>query len=142
RTAEATFARLDRVIRSHASVLGSTEVAGLLARAGRPVLDSGQSEYFGEAIGRRTLPGTIPRERLRERWEAMFAGMEGTLRRGGYDLVIRSRRAGLIPFSVVAEHYRKVETISIIFAWCGQTWPLDLWEPRRAPESRRPPGTR
>ncbi|MGE3704982.1 MAG: hypothetical protein AB7I13_06890, partial [Vicinamibacterales bacterium] len=41
RTAEATFARLDRVIRSHASVLGSTEVAGLLARAGRPVLDSG-----------------------------------------------------------------------------------------------------
>ena len=129
RTAEATFAELDRIIRSHSSVLGSTEVAGLLALAGHPVVDSGQSEYFSEAIGRRTLPGTIPREQLRDRWKAMFGAMEDTLHRGGFDLVIRSRRAGLIPLRIVAEHYRRAETISITFAWCGQTWLLDLWAP-------------
>lgn len=129
--AEATFARLGRIIAAHASVLGSTEVAGLLAVGGRPVLDSGQSEYFGEAIGRRTLPGTVPGDALRHRWESMFASMERSLERGGFDLVVRSRRAGLIPLRVVTTHYQRVETVPITFAWCGQTWLLDLWSPQK-----------
>ena len=119
---EATFASLDRTIASHESVLGSTEVAGLLAMEGRPVLDSGQSEYFGEAIGKRTLPGTVPREVLRERWESMFTGMEGVVRRGGFDLIVRSRRAGLIPLDLVMAHYHRVETVPVTFAWSGQSW--------------------
>lgn len=131
--AEATFADLDRAIASHASVLGSTEVAGLLAMEGRPVLDSGQSEYFGEAIGKRTLPGTVPREALRERWESMFDSMEGVMRQGGFDLIVRSRRAGLIPMSLVLAHYRRVETVPVTFAWSGQSWLVDLWTPRNAP---------
>lgn len=129
---EATFASLDRTIASHESVLGSTEVAGLLAMEGRPVLDSGQSEYFGEAIGRRTLPGTVAREALRERWESMFAEMEGVMRRGGFDLIVRSRRAGLIPLSLVMAHYRRVETVPVTFAWSGQSWLVDLWTPQDA----------
>jgi hypothetical protein len=130
-TAEATFARLGQTIASHASVLGSTEVAGLLAMGGRPVLDSGQSEYFGEAIGRRTLPGTVPRDDLRHRWESMFASMESSVERGGFDLIVRSRRAGLIPLSLVTAHYQRVETVPVTFAWCGQTWLIDLWSPQK-----------
>lgn len=129
RTAEDTFARLNDQIARHRTVLGGTEVAGLLALHGRPVIDSGQSEYFGEAIGRRTLPGTLSREVLRERWEGMFAGMERSLRGGEYDLVVRSRRAGLIPLRVVTERYRRIDSVWVTFAWCGQTWLMDLYEP-------------
>ncbi len=130
---EATFASLDRTIASHETVLGSTEVAGLLAMEGRPVLDSGQSEYFGEAIGKRRLPGTLPREALRERWESMFANMEGLIRGGGFDLIVRSRRAGLIPLGLVTARYHRVETVPVTFAWSGQSWLVDLWTPEALP---------
>lgn len=125
--AEATFARVDRAIASHRDVLGSTEVAGLLALRGRPVVDSGQSQYFTEAIGDSVIPGTLPAAALRERWRKMFDRMQGDLQARRFDLVVRSRRNGLIPQELAADDYRIVDTVSLAFAWAGQSWPVDLW---------------
>lgn len=127
---EASFAQMDRAIASHREVLGSTEVAGLLALSGRPVVDSGQSEYFVEAIGSGLIPGVLPAAALEARWQAMFEQMEGDLRDRRFDLVVRSRRNGLIPKELVAAHYRVVGTVNLLFAWSGQSWPVDLWERR------------
>ena len=59
-SAEVRFARLNAVVTAHRDVLGSTEIAGLLALDGRPVVDSGESEYFGAAILDTHLPGIVP----------------------------------------------------------------------------------
>lgn len=135
--AEATFARVDRAIASHRDVLGSTEVAGLLALRGRPVVDSGQSQYFTEAIGDSVIPGTLPAAALRERWRKMFDRMQGDLQARRFDLVVRSRRNGLIPQELAADDYRIVDTASLAFAWAGQSWPVDLWVRQGQPEDSR-----
>ncbi len=127
---EASFAQMGRAIASHREVLGSTEVAGLLALGGRPVVDSGQSEYFAEATGSGLIPGVLPAAALQARWQSMFDQMEGDLRARHFDLVVRSRRNGLIPKELVAAHYRVVGTVNLLFAWSGQSWPVDLWERR------------
>ena len=131
RQAEATFAQIDDVMQRHQQVLGSTEVAGLLALDGRPVVDSGHSQYFGAAATDRPWPDLVPPEVLQTRWAAFLEELDGGIRDRRFDLIIRSRRPGLIPDKLVAEHYARVATYDVDFPWGAQRWPIDFWEPRR-----------
>jgi len=131
RAAEATSAELSEAIRSHHHVLGSTEVAGAIALAGQPVFDSGHSQYFGTAASDREWPGLVPPELLQERWDTFRNEINRGIVDQQFDLIIRSRRPGLIPSDAVAAHYVRVQTIDVDFPWGAQHWPLDLWEPRR-----------
>lgn len=127
--AEHAFARLSASIASHRQVLGSTEVAGPLALAGRPVVDSGQSEYFWHAASDASWPGLVPGAVLTARWNAFTKSIADGVTSERFDLVIRSRRAGLLPLKLIERHYRRVDTVPLDFAWAGQSWPVDLWEP-------------
>ena len=129
--AEREFARVARLVEGHQNVLGSTEVAGLLALAGRPVVDSGQSEYFEDTALERPLPGAVPAALLHARWDGFVAAMADDISAERFDLIVRSRRHGLIPRDLVAEHYRVTDTVDLDFAWASQRWPVDLWTPRR-----------
>ena len=129
--AERAFARVARLVEGHQNVLGSTEVAGLLALAGRPVVDSGQSEYFEDTALERPLPGVVPAALLHARWDGFVAAMADDISAERFDLIVRSRRHGLIPRDLVAEHYRVTDTVDLDFAWASQRWPVDLWTPRR-----------
>ena len=131
REAEATAARLSDAIRSHQRVLGSTEVAGAIALSGQPVFDSGHSQYFGTAGSDRRWPGLVPADLLRARWDSFMGEIDTGITGERFDLIIRSRRPGLIPDGLVAEHYSRVATIDVDFPWGAQHWPVDLWEPRR-----------
>ena len=133
RSAEATFAQLNEAIRTHTRVLGSTEVAGPLALSGQRVFDSGHSQYFGAAAADRSWPGLVPGDRLQERWDGFLHEIDAGIADEQFDLIIRSRRPGLIPADAVAGHYVRVATFDVEFPWAAQRWPLDLWEPRRAP---------
>lgn len=128
--AERTFARVGAAIEAHGQVLGSTEVAGLLALGGRPVVDSGQSEYFWHAASETRLPAVVPAEALSARWDTFVDDVVGGIAAERFDLVVRSRRRGLIPLDLVEKHYRRVGSFAIDFAWAGQEWPLDLWVPQ------------
>jgi hypothetical protein len=129
RDSEATFAKLTHAIRSHTHVLGSTEVAGLLALSGQPVVDSGHSEYFGTAATDRRWPGLLSGDVIRTRWDDFLNDIQAGIIGGRFDLIIRDRRPGLIPGGLVAAHYDRVATIDVAFPWGAQRWPLDLWEP-------------
>lgn len=129
RTAEATAAQLTDVIRSHAHVLGSTEVAGEIALAGQRVFDSGHSQYFGTAASDHRWPGLAPADLLRARWDSFLNEIDTGITGERFDLIIRSRRPGLIPSALVAEHYVRVATVDVDFPWGAQRWPVDLWEP-------------
>jgi hypothetical protein len=131
RDSEATFAQLTDAIRSHRHVLGSTEVAGPLALSGRPVFDSGHSQYFGTAATERRWPGLVPGDVIRARWQGFLDDITTEIIEGRFDLIIRNRRPGLIPGGLVAAHYDRVATIDVDFPWGAQRWPLDLWEPIR-----------
>ena len=131
RAAEATFARISDAIRTHQQVLGSTEVAGPLALAGRPVFDSGHSQYFGAAAIAYRMPGLIPADAIDTRWQAFLTEIKSGIIEGRFDLIIRNRRPGLIPDGLVAAHYDRVATFEVDFPWGAQRWPLDLWEPIR-----------
>jgi hypothetical protein len=147
RTSEASFAAIDRVVRDHQRVLGGTEIAGLLALQGRTVVDSGESEYFNVAGFGQRIPGLVPWTALEARWERFVDDLERDISTRQYDLIVRSRRNGLIPADLVADHYRRTGTIDLEFAWSGQRWPVDLWEPavsasgdtRASPDRRTPP---
>jgi hypothetical protein len=129
--AEATFARLTKTIDTHATVLGSTETAGLLALAGRPVIDSGHSQYFGDAAVDQQWPGLVPADIVHARWNGFLAEDAEGIVTNHYDLIIRSRRPGLIPTALVSDHYVRTGTMELDFVWGAQHWPVDLWEPRR-----------
>jgi hypothetical protein len=131
REAEATAAQLSDAIRSHGHVLGSTEVAGAIALSGQPVFDSGHSQYFGTAGSDRRWPGLVPADLLRARWESFLREIDTGITEKRFDLIIRSRRPGLIPEGLVAAHYVRIATIEVDFPWGAQHWPVDLWEPRR-----------
>lgn len=129
--AEATFARLTSTIETHRQVLGSTEIAGLLAIAGRPVVDSGHSQYFGDAAIDRPLPGLVPADVVHSRWNGFLAEDADGISSQYFDLIVRSRRPGLIPSALVADHYVRTGTMDLDFPWGAQRWPVDLWEPRK-----------
>jgi hypothetical protein len=131
RDSEATFAQLTDAIRSHRHVLGSTEVAGPLALSGRPVFDSGHSQYFGTAATERRWPGLVPGDEIHARWQGFLDDITTGIIEGRFDLIIRNRRPGLVPGGLVAAHYDRVATIEVDFPWGAQRWPLDLWEPIR-----------
>jgi hypothetical protein len=131
RRAEATSALLTDAIRSHTHVLGSTEVAGAIALSGQPVFDSGHSQYFGAAASDRPWPGFVPADLLRARWDGFLDDINAGITGERFDLIIRSRRPGLIPDRLVAQHYVRVATIDVDFPWGAQRWPVDLWEPAR-----------
>jgi len=131
RASEATFAQLSETIRAHQHVLGSTEVAGPLALAGRPVVDSGHSQYFGAAAIGYRMPGIVPADAIDARWQAFLTEIRSGIISDQFDLIIRNRRPGLIPDGLVAAHYDRASTIDIDFPWGAQHWPLDLWEPIR-----------
>jgi hypothetical protein len=131
RASEATFARISEAIRAHQHVLGSTEVAGPLALAGRPVFDSGHSQYFGAAAIGRRMPGIAPADAIDTRWQAFLTEIKSGIIAEQFDLIIRNRRPGLIPDGLVAAHYDRAATIDVDFPWGAQHWPLDLWEPIR-----------
>jgi hypothetical protein len=77
------------------------------------------------------VPGLLAWKPLEQRWEQFVSGMDDDISSGRYDLIVRSRRNGLIPLDLVEERYERVATFEIDFAWSGQHWPIDLWEPRR-----------
>lgn len=134
RRGEAAFAEVARAVAAHGRVLGSTEAAGVLALAGRPVVESGQSEYFGGIAAAPALPLLpLPGGVLAGRWEAFNDGIRRGIEDRAYGLVIRSRRpGGVIPQDLLERHYRVVGTVPLLFAWTGQAWPVDLLEPRPA----------
>ncbi len=133
---EHSFAGIGSTVRTYDHVLGSTEVAGVLALAGRPVYDTGQSEYFKDAVSDRSVPGMLPAEAVRGRWESFLGTLEGDIAAERFDLIVRSRRYGLIPEDLVADHYHVVDTIEVDFAWSGQHWPVDFWRPGPAVDTR------
>lgn len=132
--AERTFARMEDVVRSSRNVLGSTEVAGLLALEGRRVFDSGQSQYFRYASVERALPGLVPAAAIASRWGAFQAEIAGGIESQTFDLIVRNRRTGVIPAGLVAASYRREDSLDVDLPWSGQQWPLDLWRP--APGAR------
>lgn len=135
---EAKYREIERAVAQHEAVLGGTEAAVALLRAGQMVFDTGQSEYFGAAVGQRTLPLLVPPAVLQERWDGMRAQIQGGIDDRGYDLVIRSRRrGGVVPVEPLARHYRTVGSLEAYFPWASQRWPLDLWAPRTATEEAR-----
>jgi hypothetical protein len=128
--AERTFARIGAAIDSRGEVLGSTEVAGLLALGGKPVIDSGQSEYFWHAPSTTRLPGVVPDQALSARWDTFVADLADGIAGERFDLIVRSRRHGLIPLDLIEQHYRRADSFAVDFVWAGQEWPLDLWVPQ------------
>ena len=140
--AERGFARVSRLVEGEEHVLGSTEVAGLLALAGRPVFDSGQSAYFRETALELPVPGLVPASVLRARWDEFVAAMERDISGARFGLIIRSRRHGLIPLDLVTRYCRRTGTIDLDFAWAKQRWPVDLWAPRGQPEQPVPAASR
>lgn len=136
--AEETYRGLERSVAQHGNVLGGTEAAVALLRAGQKVLDTGQSEYFGAAVGQRVLPLLVPPMLLQQRWDAMRTEIQDGIEGRRYDLVVRSRRrGGVVPAELLAHHYRTDGTIEVSFPWASQRWPLDLWVPRATEEEAR-----
>jgi hypothetical protein len=140
--AEEEFAAVAAMVNAHRNVLGSTEIAGVLTLAGRPVLDSGQSEYFGDASTEYLVPGVVPAGVIRDRWDTFLIGMDNDIGAERFDLIVRSRRHGLIPRDLLAEHYHQTRTVVLDFAWSGQRWMVDSWEPGRSTAPRLPSAVR
>lgn len=127
--AERGFRSLEQVIRAHQQVIGSPEIAGLLALNGRPVVDSGQSEFFEAAAPHRALPGAVPASAIDRRWQEFAERLARDLDLGRPDLVIRNQGRGVIPRDRVLAHYRRTGVAQLSFVWTGEHWPVELWEP-------------
>jgi hypothetical protein len=134
REAERGQEDIGRLIARHGRVLGGTEVAGLLALAGRPVLDSGHTEYIVNATPPAAFPWDppplAPRLLLDVRWQTFESQLRSDLAGLHYDLVLRSSRdGGVFPAAWLAG-YRQTGSVNVSFPWALQRWPVDVFEPR------------
>lgn len=134
--AEATFARLARVIDGAARPTGTSEVAPLLLAAGRDPIETGHTEYFHIQRPPAYLAPLWGETGRLEAGERLFERrFYSAMHRGAFDLVIANRRSlDHITPDALALRYRPVERLVIDLPWAQQSWPVEIWMRQRDPD--------
>jgi hypothetical protein len=123
------------LIRSSRESLATSEFAGILAEARRPVADTGHSAYLVNAA--RPPPAWLqkfvpPASAIRAEWEAEGAAIRAGVDQQRYDLALIGRQPSLLfPLDRLVERYEQAGTMTIDMPWALQRWPVILWRPRR-----------
>lgn len=128
------WAVLEKALASHRDVFHAPNLVHLILRQGKPLYDSGQTEYFRLATRRNpTRIATAYQERgLDYRRE-----VEDKIRRQQFDLIaVTPGRHFLLPLRELHEHYRLEECVPAPMAFDSypvDTFPIDLWIPKTRP---------
>lgn len=131
--AEETFARLGTAIALARSPAGTSEFAPLILEAGNDPIETGHTEYF-RALRSAPLVGRLlgSPEPLRTEAQRFTKTFYTAVDRASFDLVVANqRRLDLFTPELLWHRYRLSERLEIDMAWAQQSWPVDVWVPRR-----------
>lgn len=132
-------------------VLGTAELAGQLALAGRPGAETGHSEYLPDALGPRPAwlrPFLPAPEALEAEWRGLVERIRADVAARRYAVIyLGAHPSVLIPRELIAGHYvrdpprcpspaavqagAEAPLPGAVMDWAQQAWPYEVWRPRR-----------
>jgi hypothetical protein len=133
--------RLEQLISQHQRVFNSPAVTSILVGQGKPVFDSGQSEYFVVGAGRSAILGGLipPDARILNRNKQFLQAIQASVAQQQYDLLILThQRSTLLDADLVKQHYELRETLRVTMPpaplLSPKKWLLDVWVPQSPPK--------
>jgi hypothetical protein len=133
---------LEQLIAQHQRVFNSPAVASILMQQGKPVFDSGQSEYF--VVGANdtaSMWGMIPADfRILERNNQFLRDIQTSVVQQNYDLVVLThQRSTFLSAELVKQQYDLLGTFPAPMPpaplLSPKKWQLDVWVPRPVAQS-------
>ena len=136
------FRKLDRgnwqrakdYVATHRNILNSAAIAPLLFEQGKPIYDSGQSEYFQHLL-KTTHPDSffplkienITRQSLKYK-QQIVADIVGKR----FDLLMldRSFSSWIAPTALISQYYNRRDLITLYMPHTRFMWQVDVWEPK------------
>lgn len=128
------FSTARRLITESHDVLATTEFAGALAEAHRPIADNGHSAYLVNATRPPPAPlrGLLPpAAAISAEWEGASLAIREGIARQRYDLALIGQPSRLFPMDLLAARYERAGSFLLDMPWALQRWPVTLWQPRR-----------
>lgn len=133
---------LSQLTANHQRILNSPLLTSLLIQQGKPVYDSGQSEYFVQGVAETTpLNRMLPnRARIIARQNAYITAIEQDIRQQAFDLVVLTQNHSmLVSENYLRQYYEKKRSITAVMPptpFKGpRTRALDIYEPKPRPPS-------
>jgi hypothetical protein len=128
---------LSQLTATHQRILSSPLLTSLLIKQGKPVYDSGQSEYFIQGVAEKTpLTQLLPnRAKLIERNNAYVTQIEQDISQKAFDLVVLTQNhSTLVSEKFLRQYYEKKRSITAVMPptpFKGpRTRALDIYEPK------------
>jgi hypothetical protein len=134
---QASWQALSQLTATHQRILSSPLLTSLLIKEGKPVYDSGQSEYFIQGVAEKTpLTRLLPnRAKLIERNNAYVTQIEQDISQKAFDLVVLTQNhSTLVSEKFLRQYYEKKRSITAVMPptpFKGpRTRELDIYEPK------------
>jgi hypothetical protein len=120
------------LISQHNNILNSPAIVPLLIDQGKPIYDSGLTEYFQYSIKRNLFGINLPDEQLaKDRNDQLMQKVANTIESKGFDLITMTNHYSLfVSEDNLQKYYQYKKTITVPMASSFQNWKLDIWEPK------------
>ncbi|GFO64399.1 hypothetical protein GMPD_23180 [Geomonas paludis] len=122
-------------VSSHRNVLNSAAVAPLLFAQGKPLYDSGQSQYFSCGLEQPPPFGFLfPRvEEVRGQSARYREDIVAAIKAKKFDLLMldRSFSKWIAPEELFPQYYTHRDVVTLYMPHMGYHWQIDIWEPKQ-----------
>lgn len=127
--------KADRYVSDHNNILNSPAIAPLLFAQGKPVYDSGQSQYFQCGLGQPVLFSFLfpPMEDVGAQSFKYKQLVAAGIAQKKFDLLMldRSFSKWLAPASLISQQYTCREVLTLYMPHMEYRWQVDVWEPKK-----------
>lgn len=122
-------------VSTHRNILNSAAIAPLLLAQGKPVYDSGQSEYFQIP---QIIPPPVnfffpPLKKVKIQSLKFKQEIETGIIEKRFDLLMldRSFSSWIAPKNLISQNYTHRDVLTLYMPHTKYLWRLDIWEPKR-----------
>ena len=128
---QAEWRRIEELISSSRNIINSPAIAPLLVEMGKPVYDSGETEYYYTMQPYSTTILAPKFELVDERGRDYLDQVNKIIENKNADLVIITENySPIISLAVLSRQYKHIETIIVGMPQTKQNWKLQLWIPK------------
>ena len=123
--------QLEQVISGTNKILNSPAIAPLLIQMNKPIVDSGQSDFYYQTL---PYPKTIlapAYNTVKQRGIDYQNQIISEINAKGFEkIIVTIDNSHLVPWAAIQQKYQYQETISLGMPQTGQVWNVEVWIPK------------